>query len=346
MLKHQTSRPTTDSAFHVLPWNVQLSYQYFQPDLLSENHNISTQELVNNVLRFLIFSSGATECRLELFPPHPSASLFPIANAYIASSDAGMSFSRPKNNGAIHMDMEESIHRNSHGKIGKIVFANIPGYRYHQTKYAMQMTSDFFIQFYQILFLQSESKKLRQAYIQMLFQIANHIDTNKLHMQAHGNHTASLAKSIAHQLGGTAEQSLTLYFAGVFHDIGKIIIPDTILNKPSPLDKHEWEIIRTHASFGASLFEPIIDLHNMIPIIRGHHEWIDGSGYPDRLAGEQIPQGARILSVADAYSTMIDGRAYQHKKSPAQAKKEMLRCKESQFDAQIVDALISVLPDH
>jgi HD-GYP domain-containing protein (c-di-GMP phosphodiesterase class II) len=345
MLKHQPPFNMTDSAFHVVPWNVKLSYQTFQNELANTGKESSSQELINNVLRFLIFTSGAIECELVLFPPDKKASLFPSTSAYIVSMDSGKNISAPKDNGTVYLTLQEVIRDETYGEIGKIHFNSIPGYRYLQTKYTLEIVKNFFIQLYRMLFLQRDSENLRQAYLQMLFQIANRIDNNKYHMKSHGSHTAKLAKSIAHQLGCNPEQSMTIYYAGVFHDIGKIIIPDMILNKPAPLDHEEWHIVRNHASFGASLFDPLFDLHNLMPIIRGHHEWVDGSGYPDKLSGEQIPTGARILSVADAYSTMIDGRTYQHKKSPMQAKKEMQRCRDIQFDPHIVDALFSLLPE-
>ena len=334
----------TESAFHVVPWNVQLSYQSFQTKLSKIEQESSSQELINNILRFLIFTSGAIECQLVLFPPHKTENLFPITNAYIVSLENGKTVVPQKNNGTVYISLEEVIRDETYGNIGKVFFNSMPGFRYHQTKYSMKIVKSFFVQLYQQLFLQNNAGNLRQAYLQMLFQIANRIDNNRFHMKSHGSHTAKLAKSIARQIGFNSKQSMMIYYAGVFHDIGKIIIPDTILNKPAPLNHEEWHVIRNHPAFGASLFEPLFDLHYLIPIIRGHHEWVDGTGYPDNLTGEQIPRGARILSVADAYSTMIDGRTYQHKKTPVQAKKEMLRCRNSQFDTHIVDALLSIIP--
>jgi putative nucleotidyltransferase with HDIG domain len=177
----------------------------------------------------------------------------------------------------------------------------------------------------------------------MLFKISEVVDNNITNMNSHSSHTAGLAKIISRQLGFSCEESLLFYFAGIFHDIGKIIIPNSILNKPTSLNTNEWAIIQNHAAFGASFFEPLEEMHPLMPIIRGHHEWMDGSGYPDHLVGEQIPLGARILSVADAYSTIIDGRAYRNKRTPAQAQDELVRCKHSQFDPKIVDALLTVL---
>jgi HD-GYP domain-containing protein (c-di-GMP phosphodiesterase class II) len=344
MLKYQPTFNMTESAFHVAPWNVQLSYQSFYDKFAINGQGSSSQELINNVLRFLIFTSGAIDCQLVLFPPNKTESLLPVTNAYTVSLENGKTVSVPKNNGTVYLSLEEVIRDDTYGNIGKVFFNSLPGYRYHQTKYSMQIVKGFFVQLYRQLFLQNNEGNLQQSYLQMLFQIANRIDNNRFHMKAHGRHTAMLAKSIAHQMGCTAEQSMTIYYAGVFHDIGKIIIPDTILNKPAPLNHEEWHVVRNHPTFGASLFDPLFGLRHLIPIIRGHHEWVDGTGYPDKLAGEQIPNGAKILAVADAYSTMIDGRTYQHKKTPAQAKKEMQRCKDIQFDTHVVDALLSIVP--
>ena len=104
----------------------------------------------------------------------------------------------------------------------------------------------------------------------------------------------------------------------MLHDIGKIGIPDAILQKPSTLDEDEWKIVRTHPTLGAELISPITKLAGVSPIIKNSHERYDGSGYPQGLKGQDIPLGARIISVVDSYSAMLDKRPY---KEPYDSKK-------------------------
>ena len=99
--------------------------------------------------------------------------------------------------------------------------------------------------------------------------------------------------------------------AAKLHDIGKVVVPKELLIKPGPLTLAEWDIIRRHPGYGATLLEPAKSLHDIRSLVRAHHERYDGKGYPDNLSGEQIPLGARIIAVADAYSTMTIRRVYR-----------------------------------
>ncbi len=135
-----------------------------------------------------------------------------------------------------------------------------------------------------------------------------------------------------------------LALAGQLHDVGKVAIPETILQKPAALTAEEWDVMRTHPAVGADVVSRIPALRPLAPVIRAHHERWDGQGYPDQLTGEAIPLGARILAVADAYQTMIVDRPYQPARPPAGALAELRRCAGSQFDPQVVDVLLRLLP--
>jgi diguanylate cyclase (GGDEF)-like protein/PAS domain S-box-containing protein len=156
----------------------------------------------------------------------------------------------------------------------------------------------------------------------------------------HSHQVAALALQLALALGWLASEAQMLARAGHLHDVGKVAIPETILQKPGTLTAQEWDVIQTHPVVGSEVVSHIPALRPLAPVIRAHHERWDGQGYPDQLAGEAIPLGARILAVADAYLTMIVDRPYQPARASATALAELRRCASSQFDPQVVEALV------
>jgi HD-GYP domain-containing protein (c-di-GMP phosphodiesterase class II) len=128
---------------------------------------------------------------------------------------------------------------------------------------------------------------------------------------------------------------------GVLHDVGKLATPDAILLKTGPLDADEWAQMLQHAAFGGEILSEIPALATYAPIVRAHHERIDGRGYPDGLAGEQIPFEARVVSVADAFHAMISDRPYRKAFTPGEALEILREGSGRQWDAQIVDVLVS-----
>jgi HD-GYP domain-containing protein (c-di-GMP phosphodiesterase class II) len=122
------------------------------------------------------------------------------------------------------------------------------------------------------------------------------------------------------------------------HDIGKIHIREQILRKPGPLNDEEWVEMKRHPIIGADLVKNISYLEPAIPVIRHHHERWDGKGYPDRLAGDDIPLSARIVSVADSLDAMTSARVYKAARSPQQAYLEILRGSGTQYDPDVVEA--------
>jgi HD-GYP domain-containing protein (c-di-GMP phosphodiesterase class II) len=156
----------------------------------------------------------------------------------------------------------------------------------------------------------------------------------------HSHQVVALALQLALALEWVALEAQMLARAGHLHDVGKVAIPETILQKPGTLTAQEWEVMQMHPVVGAEVVSHIPALRPLAPVIRAHHERWDGQGYPDQLAGEAIPLGARILAVADAYLTMIVDRPYQQARAPAAALVELRRCAGSQFDPQVVEALV------
>jgi HD-GYP domain-containing protein (c-di-GMP phosphodiesterase class II) len=136
---------------------------------------------------------------------------------------------------------------------------------------------------------------------------------------------------------------LELEFAARLHDVGKIQVPDAVLNKPGPLDSDESDVIRSHAAWGAATLSRIPGLEAVATLVRFHHERWDGSGYPDGLSGGRIPLGSRIISVCDAYGAMTCDRPYRGAMDSRDALREIRAGAGSQFDPAVVAALLDAL---
>jgi HD-GYP domain-containing protein (c-di-GMP phosphodiesterase class II) len=162
-----------------------------------------------------------------------------------------------------------------------------------------------------------------------------------LHEHLHG--VAGLAVAVARALGLTAEQVDEVGRAAELHDIGKIAIPDAILHKRGPLDDDEWRLMREHTLIGDRILSAAPAMRPVARVVRSSHERFDGSGYPEGLAGEQIPLGARIVAVCDAYDAMTSTRPYQCRLAPAEALEELQRCAGNQFDPAVVAAFCAVV---
>ena len=148
---------------------------------------------------------------------------------------------------------------------------------------------------------------------------------------------------IGKHLGLSAEDIKTLKVGGLFHDIGKIGIPDSILRKESRLDDSEYSQIKNHPSIGAHILCNAEIFREIIPIVKHHHEKYDGTGYPSRLAGENIPFLARIAAVADTFDAMSSRRTYRDALPIDVVKAEITRCSGTQFDPQIAKAFLEIL---
>jgi HD-GYP domain-containing protein (c-di-GMP phosphodiesterase class II) len=156
---------------------------------------------------------------------------------------------------------------------------------------------------------------------------------------------AALARAVATELGVDSDELDTVLRAAELHDIGKLAIPDDILHKPAALDAGEWELMREHTIIGDRILGAAPAMRPVAEIVRASHERWDGSGYPDGLAGGQIPLGARIVSVCDAFHAMTSPRPYQPTRTPEQALAELRRCAGTQFDPAVVEAFCALAPD-
>ncbi|MDQ3933099.1 MAG: diguanylate cyclase [Actinomycetota bacterium] len=158
----------------------------------------------------------------------------------------------------------------------------------------------------------------------------------------HVHDVRDLCASVADELELLPEEKAPLLQAASLHDVGKVAIPDAILNKPGPLNDEEWEFMRRHTIVGERILSAAPALVEAAKIVRSTHERFDGWGYPDGLTAERIPLGARVIAVCDAFDAMVSPRPYRVKVTPEQAVEELRRCAGAQFDPRVVEAFCAV----
>jgi putative two-component system response regulator len=173
--------------------------------------------------------------------------------------------------------------------------------------------------------------------------LANAIEARDSYLHGHCERLAALAVRIAEVLGLAAETVETIRLGAILHDIGKIGIPDRVLLKPGALDEEEETVARTHPEIGDKLLEPLDLLAGARPIVRHHHERWDGLGYPDGLAGEQIPLGARIVSVADSVEVMSSRALYRNPLDAQGIKAELSACSGVQWDPEVCRVVLELI---
>ena len=184
---------------------------------------------------------------------------------------------------------------------------------------------------------------LPQAVLDTVTSLAFAIDAKDHYTQGHSQKVSAYAALIAEAMEMSDAEIDEIRLGAVLHDIGKVGIPEQILNKSGPLNPEEWETMKSHVIFGAKILEPLTPLGRIREMVHHHHEYFDGSGYPDALRAEQIPLGARIVAVADAYDTITSDRTYKKGRSAEDALAELERCANAQFDAQIVEIFVRVM---
>jgi len=181
--------------------------------------------------------------------------------------------------------------------------------------------------------------------IELFICISQHIDALIANNHSHSSRVANHVMTIAKHMGMSEQEIYNAFWASLFHDIGKIGIPDEVLVKEGPLSYEEWMIIKLHPIVGANIVNMISSLSEISPIIRAHQEKYDGSGYPKGLSGEEIPLAARILAVADAYDAITNDRVYRPARSIEEGISELTLMKNQHFDPEIVELFIKVLAD-
>jgi putative nucleotidyltransferase with HDIG domain len=202
----------------------------------------------------------------------------------------------------------------------------------------------------QTLALRDRSRKLLESYRQLEESSLEAIESLNAVVEAKDPYTAGhsqrverIVLALGDELGLDPERLEALRHAGLFHDIGKLAVPDAILAKPGKLTSEEYEQIKRHPDDGARIVGKLGRLRATVPIIRHHHERWDGAGYPDRLAGDDIPLEASITGLADAWDAMTTDRPYQSARTVAEAADEIRRGRGTQFAPHVVDAFFRVL---
>ena len=191
--------------------------------------------------------------------------------------------------------------------------------------------------------LKDTYEKLEKAYMESIEVLRLTVEAKDTYTRGHSDRVSAYSVLIGEKLGLPEEDINTLRIGGLFHDIGKIGVPDSILLKESKLTDDEYSEIKNHPSIGAHILSNATIFKDALPIVKHHHERYDGKGYPGKLKGEEIPYLARIAAVADSFDAMTSKRTYRNSLSLDIVKEEIEKCKGTQFDPKIADVFLDIL---
>ncbi len=191
----------------------------------------------------------------------------------------------------------------------------------------------------------AQTEKLERLSMQIVKALSGAIDAKDTYTNGHSTRVAEYAREIAKRVGFSKEEQDDIYMMGLLHDIGKIGIPDAIINKPAALSDEEYEIIKTHPVVGAGILKNITELPKLMTGARWHHERYDGKGYPDHKSGDEIPVEAQIIAVADSYDAMSSRRSYRNALPQPQIRSELVEGRGKQFAPEYADAMIAMIDE-
>ena len=194
--------------------------------------------------------------------------------------------------------------------------------------------------------LQKAYKKLEVNYEEMTETVRTMVDARDLYTRGHSDRVSYYACRIAEKMGKDEKFINRIRVAGLFHDIGKIAVPDSVLLKNTALTGEEYEIIKRHPGLGYQILSAISSYQEIAPIVLCHHERVDGNGYPNGVSGDQIPEEAKMISVADAFDAMTSHRRYRENLTLEQAVDQLEQGKGTQFDQKIAETFIEILKDY
>lgn len=187
-----------------------------------------------------------------------------------------------------------------------------------------------------------QAEKIKQSFLNSIKSLANALEAKDNYTSGHSERVAEMAAITAQEIGLPQEDIEIIKLAGLVHDIGKIGISGTVLNKEGKLTDEEYAEMKKHCQIGEHILTPVMDDAKLMRIVRNHHERYDGKGYPDGIAGNEIPVGAAILSVCDTFDAMTSERSYRAPIKTEEAIAELERCKGTQFNPEVVEAFIKV----
>ena len=194
--------------------------------------------------------------------------------------------------------------------------------------------------------VEKSKQQTERISLQMMQTLATTIEAKDEYTRGHSYRVAEYAALIAKELGWSQDEIINLKHAAHLHDIGKIGIPDSVLNKPTQLTENEDNLLKKHTIIGAEILKDVTLIPHVVEVTRNHHEHYDGSGYPDGLAGTEIPIYARIIAVADCYDAMNSRRIYRNVLSQDEIYEEILKNKGTQFDPEIADIFLTLLTEN
>ena len=183
----------------------------------------------------------------------------------------------------------------------------------------------------------------QELWLQLLINISKFVDKQVSKSGEHCEKVAKWASTTARELKMQEDEVENVYWASILHDIGKIGISDRILQKRAALSEDDWVLIKMHPTIGSNIVSSIDALPSLAPTISAHQEKFDGTGYPKGLRGKDIPLGARILGIADAYQAMVEHRYYREARSHDEAVTELKKVRGTQFDPEVLDVFINVV---
>jgi putative two-component system response regulator len=190
--------------------------------------------------------------------------------------------------------------------------------------------------------VEEQAQKIRASFFNAITALAYALEAKDVYTSGHSQRVTEISVAIAKHLGLDKESIEKIRLAGLVHDIGKIGVRESVLNKPSSLSDEEYKHVRLHSETGERILKPIVDDGEILKAVRHHHERYDGAGYPDGLKGKQISQLARIIAVADTFDAMTSERPYRKALTPEEACAEVERCRGTQFDPEAADAFLEV----
>ena len=193
--------------------------------------------------------------------------------------------------------------------------------------------------------LRQQQKKLKEAYWQTVTALSEAVDAKDRYTSGHSRRVAEYSRVIAKRMGKSVLEQEMIYRAGLLHDVGKIRIPIDIINKPGKLTDEEYDLIKIHPVTGYHILKDISEHYDMATAAKYHHERYDGKGYPNGLQGENIPEMARILAVADSYDAMTSNRSYRKWLPQSVVRSEIEKGKGTQFDPDVADIMLQIIDE-
>ena len=190
-----------------------------------------------------------------------------------------------------------------------------------------------------------KARENEQLFLQVVHSLADAIDAKDEYTNGHSGRVAAYSKEIARRYGYEGKALDDIYIMGLLHDVGKIGVPDNVINKPSSLTPEEYDQVRKHSVIGAKILENIEIMEKLSEGARWHHERFDGAGYPDGLKETDIPEEERIIALADAYDAMTSNRSYRKALPQARVREEIESGKGKQFDPAIADVLLAMIDE-